>query len=74
MKREIKNVSDLTKVKVLVNMKCLGYAGKCVKHLPRNVRDKMFDELEADGLLDSNLNPTEKARPIILANLSLVEV
>ena len=35
-------VSKETKIKVLVNLKCLGYMGKCVKHFPLKVRGKIL--------------------------------
>lgn len=66
-------VSKETKIKVLVNLKCLGYMGKCVKHFPLKVRSKILDDLEADGYLDKNGNPTEKAQSIIIENLHLCE-
>lgn len=66
-------VSKETKIKVLVNLKCLGYMGKCVKHFPLKVRGKILDDLEADGYLDKNGNPTEKAQSIIIENLYLCE-
>lgn len=66
-------VSKETKIKVLVNLKCLGYMGKCVKHFPQRVRGQILDELTSEGYLDEDANPTEKAQPIIIANLGLCE-
>lgn len=67
------NVSEETKIKVLVNLKCLGYMGKCAKHFPVKVRGQILDDLEAEGYLDKDGNPTEKAQSIILRNLHLCE-
>lgn len=66
-------VSKEIKIKVLVNLKCLGYMGKCVKHFPIKVRGQILDDLMAEGYLDKDGNPTEKARPIIISNIHLCE-
>lgn len=66
-------VSRETKIKVLVNLKCLGYMGKCVKRFPQRVRGQILDELTDEGYLDKDANPTEKAEPIVRANLSMCE-
>lgn len=47
--------------------------GKCVKHFPVKVRGQILDDLEAEGYLDKNGNPTEKAQPIIIEHLHLCE-
>lgn len=68
-----KNISEQTLIKVLVNLKCLGYMGKFTRCFGEKRRGEILDILEQRGLVDKNGDPTDKARPIILHNLALCE-
>ena len=69
----MRNISETTLIKVLVNLKCLGYMGKCVNGFTQQERGKILDILEQRGLIDADAHPTEKAKSIILKNLSLCQ-
>lgn len=66
-------ISETTITKVLVNMKCLGYMGRCVRHFSSKDRAYILDTLEKRGLIDERCHPTLKAQPIIMENLYLCE-
>lgn len=66
-------ISETTIIKVLVNLKCLGYMGRCVRHFPCKDRAKILDILEERGLIDNQCHPTLQALPIIRKNLHLCE-
>lgn len=66
-------ISETIITKVLVNLKCLGYMGKCVKSLSSDDRAYILDTLAERGLIDDRCRPTLKALPIITENLHLCE-
>ena len=66
-------ISETTITKVLVNLKCLGYMGKCVRGFSSKDKTYILDTLEERGLIDEQCHPTLKALPIITENLHLCE-
>lgn len=67
------SISETTILKVLVNIKCLGYMGRCARRFSSKDRAKILDILEKRGLIDEHMNPTLNAMPIITENLHLCE-
>ena len=65
--------SERTIIKVLVNLKCLGYPGKVLKSFPYKERGRVLDELITRGWVNNNLIPTPAAQDVILKNLALCE-
>ena len=69
----MKKASEHTIIKVLVNLKCLGYPGKVLKSFTHKERGRVLDELITRGWVNNNLIPTAAAQDVILKNLSLCE-
>ena len=68
-----KNFSEKTLIKVLVNLKCLGYMGKCVRGFSRNGKGKILDELIKRGYIDENCSVLPSSLEIVKSNLNLCE-
>ena len=68
-----KNFSEQTLLKVLVNLKCLGYMGKCVRGFSRNDKGKILDELIKRGYIDENCSVLPSSLEIVKSNLNLCE-
>ena len=64
-----RNVSEETYIKVVVNLKCLGYVPKVLRGFTPKEREKIFDELIRRGWLDEHLNVLPVTQPIVTANL-----
>lgn len=52
MAKKIKKASETTLIKVIVNFKCLGYAGKVLRSFTPSERGAVYDELIARGWMD----------------------
>lgn len=66
-------VSETTIIKVLVNLKCLGYMGRCVRSLSPKEKGEIIETLYKRGWVDESATPTLEAMPIIMKNLHLCE-
>ena len=69
----MKKISDKTILTALVNYKCVGYFGKCVKSLNSSERGYVIDELIKRGYIDKNMSLTKKSQQVILDNLNLCQ-
>lgn len=69
----MRTISEQTIIKVLVNLKCLGYMGKCVKSFTKQERNKIGDELIRRGWCDENLHPTIESMNVVMRNMHLCE-
>ena len=70
-KKEARNISELTLIKMLVNLKTLGYFGKCLTPLTKAERAKAVDILIERKLIDENCNLLPASKEIIINNLNL---
>ena len=70
-KKEARNISELTLIKMLVNLKTLGYFGKCLTPLTKSERTKAVDILIERKLIDEDCNLLPASKEIILNNLNL---
>ena len=69
----MKKASETTIIKALVNLKCLGYLGKCIRPFSAKERGRIIDELIMRGYIDEQMNVLPAAKPIIIANIALCE-
>ena len=69
----MRKISDKTILTSLVNYKCVGYFGKCVKSLNSSERGYVIDELIKRGYIDENMALTEKSQQVISDNLNLCQ-
>lgn len=69
----MKTATEKTILTVLVNLKCLGYPGKCLRPFSKSEKNRVFDELAGRGWIDEHCQPTLAAQPVILANLNLCQ-
>ncbi len=69
MAKKIRKVSEETYIKVIVNLKCLGYVPKILRAFTQKERGAIYDELIRRKWVDENLNPLPDSQPIVLANL-----
>ena len=68
-----RKISEKTILTALVNLKCVGYFGKCLTHLTYNERGLVIDTLIERGYIDNNMNIMPSARDVILQNLDLFQ-
>ena len=68
-----KHLSEGLIVKVLVNLKCLGKPGRCLRSVSQQMRGEIFDVLEKRGWIDSHMNVKPSAMDVVLKNLHLCE-
>lgn len=70
----MRNISDKTVITALVNLKCVGKLGKCVKGFNSKERGYVLDEMERRGWLQPNsIELTEAGNEIVKQNLSLLQ-
>lgn len=69
----MKTATEKTLLTALVNLKCLGHFGRCLRGFNRRERGAVIDALISRGWIDEHCTPTAAAAPIILANLSLCQ-
>lgn len=72
-KNKIRNISEKTILTALVNLKCVGYFGKCLTHLTYNERGLVIDTLIERGYIDNNIIIQPAAKDVILKNLELCQ-
>lgn len=68
-----RNISERTILTVLVNIKCVGYMGKCVKSFTKKERAKIIDTLIERNYLTESMEVTNLGSEIVLSNLSLLQ-
>lgn len=73
MAKKIKKASETTLIKVIVNFKCLGYAGKVLRSFTPSERGAVYDELIARGWMDEHLNVLPASQDIVTKNLHLCD-
>ena len=69
----MRKISEKTILTSLVNYKCVGYFGKCVKSLNSSERGYVIDELIRRGYIDENMALTKKSQQVISDNLNLCQ-
>lgn len=69
----MKTATEKTLITALVNLKCLGHFGRCLRAFNRQERVAVIDTLLSRGWIDEHYTPTAAAAPIILANLNLCQ-
>lgn len=69
----MRKIREKTILTALVNLKCVGYFGKCMKSLTRDERGAVIDELIARGYIDDRMHLTPSSMPIIRDNLHLCQ-
>lgn len=68
-----KQILEKTILTALVNLKCVGYFGKCLKPFNHKERSRVIDTLINRGWINERCEPTAAAAPIIQANLNLCQ-
>lgn len=71
--QEMKTATEKTLITALVNLKCLGHFGRCLRAFNRRERVAVIDALISRGWIDEHYTPTAAAAPIVLANLNLCQ-
>lgn len=66
-------ISEKTLLTALVNIKCVGYPGKCLRPFNKRERGQIIDELFKRGYIDEHARPTAAAQNIITANIHLCQ-
>ena len=69
----MRKISDKTIITALVNYKCVGYFGKCIKHFSLNERDYVIDTLIERGYLTEKMVITKEGDEVIKRNLDLLQ-
>lgn len=69
----MRKISDKTIITALVNYKCVGYFGKCIKSLTLNERDYVIDTLIERGYLTEKMVITKEGDEVIKRNLELLQ-
>ena len=69
----MRNISNKTVITVLVNYKCVGYFGKCIKHFSLNERVYVIDTLIERGYLTEKMVITKEGDEVIKRNLDLLQ-
>ena len=69
----MRNISDKTILTALVNYKCVGYFGKCIRHFTLQERSFVIDELIRMGYLNSDMTLTKSSQTVIGKNLNLLQ-
>jgi hypothetical protein len=65
----IRKVNEETYIKVIVNLKCLGYVPKILRGFTSKEREFIFDELINRGWLDEHLNVLPVTQDIVTSHL-----
>lgn len=69
----MRKVSEQTVITALVNYKCVGYFGKCIKHFSLNERRSVVNKIIENEWLKEDLTFTDKGNNVVKANLSLCQ-
>lgn len=69
----MRKISDKTVITALVNYKCVGYFGKCIKSLTLIERDYVIDTLIERGYLTEKMIITKEGDEVIKRNLELLQ-
>lgn len=69
----MRKISDKTVITALVNYKCVGYFGKCIKSLTLIERDYVIDTLIERGYLTEKMVITKEGDEVIKRNLELLQ-
>lgn len=69
----MRNISEKIILTALVNLKCVGYFGKCLTRLTYNERGQVIDTLIERGYIDNNIIIQPSAKDVILSNLNLCQ-
>ena len=72
-KEKIRNISEKTIITALVNLKCVGYFGKCLTHLNSREREFVIQTLVDRGYINDYIVLQPAAKDIILKNLNLLQ-
>ena len=70
----MRKISEKTVLKVLVNIKCRGIMGECVKGFTQKERGYILDKLEELGYIkfSPNMETTERGNKVARENLNLM--
>ena len=71
--KKIRNISEKTIITALVNLKCVGYFGKCITPLNSKEREFVIQTLIDRGYINDNIVLQPAAKDIILKNLDLCQ-
>lgn len=70
----MRNISEKTIITALVNLKCVGKLGKCVKNLSSKERAFVLDEMERKGwIIPNGIELTRLGDEIVKKNLGLLQ-
>lgn len=69
----MRNITEKTLIKCIVNYKCLGYFGKCFTPFTSKERNFIIDSLISKGWLYENMNITCIGNDIIKRNIDLLQ-
>ena len=72
-KKNIRNISEKTILTALVNLKCVGYFGKCLTNLNSDEREFVIQTLIDRGYINYNIVLQPAAKDVVLANLHLCQ-
>ena len=71
--KKIRNISEKTILTALVNLKCVGYFGKCLTPLNSKEREFVIQTLINRGYINYDIVLQPSAKDVILANLNLCQ-
>ena len=69
----MRKVSEQTAITALVNYKCVGYFGKCIKHFSLNEKRAVVNKIIENEWLKEDLTFTDKGNNVVKANLNLCQ-
>lgn len=70
----MRKISEKTIITALVNLKCVGKLGKCVKNLSSKERAFVLDEMERKGwIVPNDIEITSLGNEIVKKNLGLLQ-
>lgn len=69
----MRKISEKTIITALVNLKCVGYPGKCLKPLTREERRYVLDELIRRGYINRQMQVLPASQSIVSDNLDLCQ-
>lgn len=69
----MRKISEKTILTALVNIKCVGYPGKCLKSLTRAERAFVLDELIRRGYINEKIQALPASQDIVSSNLHLCQ-
>lgn len=69
----MRKISEKTILTALVNIKCVGYPGKCLTRLTRSERAFVLDELIRRGYINEKIQALPASQTIVSNNLHLCQ-